>query len=153
MLAGSTVRASHFHILCISGVTPCVACARRHHYQGLKHPEHFLTSTDVRQMAGRTGRTGLDETGEAIMIVPDGDDLAKRHIFSVMQARCISVEHTMWDWFTIAVVTSETGHSHRQPCNAIVVHHEVAAGHRQRRSGRVSVLDRSSAYMQTLSLL
>ena len=89
-------------------------------------------------MAGRAGRTGLDETGEAIMIVPDGDELAKRHIFSVMQVRCILVKYTPWDWviMTVASVPQDT-HTFSHAV-LLVVHHEAAAGYRQRRSGQVS---------------
>ena len=65
-----------------------VACAhapRRHWYQGLKRPDNYLTATEVRQMAGRAGRTGLDEYGEAIMVVPDRDTRAEKHVFAVFQ--------------------------------------------------------------------
>ena len=60
---------------------------RRHWYQGLKRPDNYLTATEVRQMAGRAGRTGLDEYGEAIMVVPDRDTRAEKHVFAVFQVR------------------------------------------------------------------
>ncbi|KAK9836945.1 hypothetical protein WJX81_001769 [Elliptochloris bilobata] len=77
---------------------PAARVILRHHYQGLKRPENFLTSTEVRQMAGRAGRTGLDETGEAIIIVPERDEAAKKYIYKVMQdcvdpvRSCLSID-------------------------------------------------------------
>lgn len=38
-------------------------------------------------MAGRAGRTGLDEYGAAIMVVPDRDTRAEKHVFAVFQVR------------------------------------------------------------------
>jgi len=44
-----------------------VVCLCRDHWQG--NDKRWLDRTTVRQMAGRAGRSGLDKTGEAILIV------------------------------------------------------------------------------------
>ena len=44
-----------------------IGCLFRDHY--MMNDKHWLSRLEVRQMAGRAGRSGFDTTGEAILIV------------------------------------------------------------------------------------
>jgi len=73
-LVEGAYRAGALSVLC---ATPTLAAgvnlpARRviflHAYNGLLKKENYLTATKYRQMAGRAGRAGIDDLGEAILI-------------------------------------------------------------------------------------
>lgn len=51
---------------------------RREHYVGWDAPQNVLDATRYRQMAGRAGRAGIDNHGEAILIAPQKPGIAKR---------------------------------------------------------------------------
>lgn len=56
----------------------------RHHYIGI--PSVWLDSTKYQQMAGRAGRAGIDEAGEAILLATR-DKRANDHLFKLMRVR------------------------------------------------------------------
>ena len=55
---------------------------RREHYKWDGRQRAGLTATEFRQMAGRAGRAGIDDAGEAVLIAPPGD----RRTLTALQA-------------------------------------------------------------------
>lgn len=63
----------------------CVPC--RHHW--VRTRTEVLDSTRYRQMAGRAGRAGIDDAGEAILLATR-DVRTKTHLLGLMQVTCCS---------------------------------------------------------------
>ncbi len=77
-------------------------CLFRDHY--MMNDKHWLSRLEVRQMAGRAGRSGFDTTGEAILIVGSkytrqADKISKlievRGLSCIYTATCIAQESLM----------------------------------------------------------